>query len=194
MAYLSSENAILSIAFVLITVVVLRYNRHSHRTKLMGPSTKNLLFGFSKEILNMPDYSHLFEDWERQYGSVYHIPTLFGLKNIVLCDPKAITHHYAGDTFTYRQAPSTRFFFETFVSYHWFLDCVYINYIDMKSLVVIYYGRRRRLTRGFFGFLFFSSQELTLRMIVDNGRLCLPHLVTPQYATSPPFSMTPPIR
>ena len=47
------------------------------------------------------DRTAKFEQWEKEYGSVYRVPLIFGTSNVVICDLKAATHVHAKDTYTY---------------------------------------------------------------------------------------------
>ncbi|KAG1729808.1 hypothetical protein EDB19DRAFT_1742502, partial [Suillus lakei] len=40
-----------------------------------------------------------------EYGIVYMIQSVLGQTRIVLCDPRAIAHFYARETWTYVQTP-----------------------------------------------------------------------------------------
>jgi hypothetical protein len=114
--HLTSTNVVLSGSLFFIIIIVLRLYRRPRTTKLKGPSGRSFLTGYSTELLRGSLYSDLIEEWEKQYGSVFEVSTVLGMKDIVLCDPKAILHLYSNDTYTYRQPRSTHYFFETFVS------------------------------------------------------------------------------
>jgi len=44
----------------------------------------------------------IYEQWANEYGLVFGVPTtLGGNKIVLLCDPKAIAHFYAKETWTY---------------------------------------------------------------------------------------------
>ncbi|OJA14524.1 hypothetical protein AZE42_12948 [Rhizopogon vesiculosus] len=47
----------------------------------------------------------MYERWAEEYGVAYNIPTILGRSAIVLCDPKAIAHFYARETWTYVHTP-----------------------------------------------------------------------------------------
>ncbi|KAG5649166.1 hypothetical protein H0H81_005738, partial [Sphagnurus paluster] len=98
----------LSIAFVFFHLAKLTRQRRT--TSLPGPPSTSLFFGVDKDILEAEDSGVLYEEWEKQYGAVYAIPSKLGSRDIVLCDPKAIAHYYAGDTFTYQQSSASRSF------------------------------------------------------------------------------------
>ena len=114
---LSLNNLVLLFSTVLVILVLALWSRPGRYTKLNGPSLRSkFLMGYSKESLQIINHSHLFENWAYQYGAAYHVPAFLGVKNLVLCDPKAIAHYFANDTFTYRMPHAARFFFEVFVS------------------------------------------------------------------------------
>jgi cytochrome P450 len=47
----------------------------------------------------------MYERWAAEYGVAYMIPSVLGQTRIVLCDPRAIAHFYARETWTYVQTP-----------------------------------------------------------------------------------------
>ncbi|KAG5651862.1 hypothetical protein H0H81_007142 [Sphagnurus paluster] len=97
----------LSIALVFLRLA--KFARRPRTTRLPGPTSTSFIFGVTKDISESEDSGVVFEEWEKQYGAVYAIPTMLGAREIVLCDPKAIAHYYAGDTFTFQQPPDSRF-------------------------------------------------------------------------------------
>ncbi|KAF8224488.1 cytochrome P450 [Tricholoma matsutake] len=112
---LTSTNVVLSAFLFLIILIVLRSYRRSRTTKFKGPPRKSFLFGYSNVLFSASQHSDRIEEWETQYGHVFQVPTVLGLKDsLVLCDPKAILHVYSNDTYTYRHTRSTRYFTETF--------------------------------------------------------------------------------
>ncbi|KAJ6482242.1 cytochrome P450 [Mycena vulgaris] len=77
---------------------ILYSRRGSHSTKLCGPPSTSRIFGLSRYIMQAgPDISAIYEEWAARYGPVYEIPTAFGLKRIVLTDPKALAHFYSSE-------------------------------------------------------------------------------------------------
>jgi hypothetical protein len=116
MIHLPSTNVFLVVVVLLILLVGFRRCRRPCTTKFNGPPSTNFLFGHSNTLLRSSLHSHQIEEWEIQYGSVFNVPTVLGRKNLVLCDPKAILHLYASDTYAYRQPRSFRSFIENFVS------------------------------------------------------------------------------
>lgn len=71
-------------------------------TELDGPPSTSWLFGVTREIFR-DDSGALYEDWAKEYGPVYQIPAPFGGRRVILTDPKAISHFYSRESFTYVQ-------------------------------------------------------------------------------------------
>ncbi|KAF8075772.1 cytochrome P450 [Lyophyllum atratum] len=115
---LSVSSSLLLIFFIITSFILIRSTRRrplTPTTALRGPRSATWAFGLSREILaTTNDHCLLFEAWARQYGSVFQVPSLFGGKEVVLCDAKAVAHYYARDTYTYRQTPVNRFVLERF--------------------------------------------------------------------------------
>ncbi|KAH0826178.1 cytochrome P450 [Lanmaoa asiatica] len=88
---------------------LLRWIRASRQqlctTRLRGPPNESFLYGVGKRIFDAEDSGAVYEAWAQEYGLVYTIPSTLGNSRIVLCDPKAIAHFYAKDTWTYVQNP-----------------------------------------------------------------------------------------
>ncbi|KAF7969717.1 hypothetical protein HWV62_26120 [Athelia sp. TMB] len=61
------------------------------------------------------DPSPFFEQWAREYGSVFRVPTAMGQNQLVLCDPKAISHLYSKETYGFVQTGFNRGFFEILI-------------------------------------------------------------------------------
>ncbi|OCB92139.1 cytochrome P450 [Sanghuangporus baumii] len=79
-------------------------------TKLKGPPSSSWIFGVTKELSNVTkevskgDSGALYEQWAKEYGPVYQIPTPLGGRRTILTDPKAVAHFYSKETFTYVQS------------------------------------------------------------------------------------------
>ena len=69
-------------------------------TRLNGPPSRSWIFGVSREVYK-GDAGALHEEWSKEYGPVYQIPVAFGARQIILMDPKAISHFYSRESFTY---------------------------------------------------------------------------------------------
>ncbi|KAK7053736.1 cytochrome P450 [Favolaschia claudopus] len=70
-------------------------NRSAHGTKLRGPPSTSLIFGLNRELARSPNSGNLYHEWAAQYGPVYEIPTAFGGRKVILCDPKAVNYFYS---------------------------------------------------------------------------------------------------
>ena len=89
---------------ILIPFGLYQINGRRPRTvKLNGPPSKDWIFGVNKELDEAPDVDLLYQSWERTYGPVYQIPTTFGTKLLISCDPKAIAYFYSKATTIYHQ-------------------------------------------------------------------------------------------
>ncbi|EIW81471.1 cytochrome P450 [Coniophora puteana RWD-64-598 SS2] len=94
----------------------LRVSRLTRRylvgTRLRGPPRANWFLGQGHMLLASKDAGSLFEGWEKEYGSVYALPTTFGMSGIVLCDPKAVSHFYQYETARYDKEEVAKSFFK----------------------------------------------------------------------------------
>ncbi|KAI6154195.1 cytochrome P450 [Pisolithus tinctorius] len=70
-------------------------------TRLRGPPRKNLIFGWSQDLLHAEDAGSMYEAWATEYGVAYEVPTTLGGRKIMLCDPRALAHFYGKETWTY---------------------------------------------------------------------------------------------
>jgi hypothetical protein len=75
--------------------------RRKWMTPLKGPPSKSLFFGVSRVLHASPDSSVLYEEWGKEFGLVYRVPSTFWSNTIALLDPKALAHFHARETFTY---------------------------------------------------------------------------------------------
>ncbi|KAI6037495.1 cytochrome P450 [Pisolithus marmoratus] len=105
--------SIIDIAIGLATVWVLCVAIHttgkkSRKTKLRGPKSPSLLFGVGRELFESSDMGAMFEAWSKEYGVAYEIPMLCGQRRTVLCDPKAVAHLLAKDTWSYVIIPGLK--------------------------------------------------------------------------------------
>ncbi|KAI5986036.1 cytochrome P450 [Pisolithus orientalis] len=82
-------------------VAVGETRRRFKTTQLRGPPVSSFIFGAGKDVLDSPDSGEVYEAWAQEYGVAYEVPLALGKKKIILCDPKAIAHFFAGDTSTY---------------------------------------------------------------------------------------------
>ncbi|KAG1815929.1 cytochrome P450 [Suillus subaureus] len=74
-------------------------------TQLRGPPRTSFLYGVSHNIAASKDPGGMYDHWATKYGLAYMIPSVFGKTVVVLCDPRAVAHFYARETWTYVQTP-----------------------------------------------------------------------------------------
>ncbi|KAG1849951.1 cytochrome P450 [Suillus subalutaceus] len=74
-------------------------------TQLRGPPRTSFIYGVSHDLVASQDSGGMYERWATEYGVAYMIPSVLGQTRIVLCDPRAIAHFYARETWTYVQTP-----------------------------------------------------------------------------------------
>ena len=143
---LSGWNALLvSAALYLVYKLGKSYAKRYRATPLAGPPSPSWLFGIRRGDGNDMNGAALFEEWAAQYGSVYRVPAPFGSTRVVLMDPKAISHFYTLETFTYVQTKLSRIAIENLVS-RVGRRAEYAAY--MRSLGEVCYGRKASPTRG----------------------------------------------
>ncbi|KAG1882704.1 cytochrome P450 [Suillus subluteus] len=82
-------------------------------TQLRGPPRTSFIYGVSHDLASSEDSGRMYERWATEYGVAYMIPSVLGQTRIVLCDPRAIAHFYARETWTYVQTPLSLAFLET---------------------------------------------------------------------------------
>ena len=85
-------------------------------TALRGPPNPSFVWGIGKVLLSAPESGAVYEKWAEEYGGVYEVPAALGGRKIVLCDPKAIAHLYAGEPWSYTLTPSGKIATEHLVS------------------------------------------------------------------------------
>ncbi|KAG1780536.1 cytochrome P450 [Suillus placidus] len=74
-------------------------------TQLRGPPRTSFIYGVLHDLASSQDSAAMYERWATEYGVAYMIPAVFGRTRVVLCDPRAIAHFYARETWTYVQTP-----------------------------------------------------------------------------------------
>ncbi|KAG2066347.1 cytochrome P450 [Suillus decipiens] len=74
-------------------------------TQLRGPPRTSFIYGVSQDLMSSNDTGGMYERWATEYGVAYTTPSVLGQSRIVLCDPRAIAHFLARDTWTYVQTP-----------------------------------------------------------------------------------------
>ncbi|PPR04921.1 hypothetical protein CVT24_007165 [Panaeolus cyanescens] len=75
---------------------------------LRGPARAHWLFGVRDRIGLSPEAKYLFEDWYREYGPVYRIPTFLGGEALVISDPKIASYVLGRDTYDYIKPEALR--------------------------------------------------------------------------------------
>ncbi|EEB96955.1 hypothetical protein MPER_03820, partial [Moniliophthora perniciosa FA553] len=63
---------------------------------LPGPANRSLLLGNGKELYEDEDAS-IFTNWINRYGRIYKRAAFFGRSEIVIADPKGLTHILKND-------------------------------------------------------------------------------------------------
>ena len=97
--------------------LVRSYRRNARATHLSGPPSPSWLFGVTKLVLNNPDAPSIYEAWVEQYGPIFRAPAPLGSDRVILTDPKAITHFYTSETWTYVQTKLSRVAIEGLVRF-----------------------------------------------------------------------------
>lgn len=118
-----------------LRATVLAARRKFKTTRLQGPPRTHLIYGVSKDLFKSSTTGSLFEQWTKEYGPVYEVPTPLGGNRIVLCDPKAITHFCAREPWTYTLLPFIRRFMESFVGHFtdWVHRHFYVTFISSSE-------------------------------------------------------------
>ena len=89
--------------------------RQVHTTRLRGPPSPSFTYGVGKILMEAEDPASIYESWAREYGGAYEVSSTLGVRRIVLYDPKAITHFYAKESWTYARTPVAKKGMETAV-------------------------------------------------------------------------------
>jgi hypothetical protein len=185
MALPTATTALLSIVTVWLLSRILRSVRRSRcSTPLDGPSSNSLVFGLSKELHTSTDSALMFEGWGKQYGSAYRVPFAFGSSRVILNDPRAITHFYAQETFTYVRSSMDRRGVERLVRS---LKCVAelpVFNIITGRLAGGYFGLKVKATSGKYTL---HLNRSSLSQPVDSQRKTL----SPAFTTAAIRSLTP---
>ena len=85
-------------------------------TRLKGPPSASWIFGAAKELVQ-GDPAAMLEQWAKEYGPVFQVPTQFGRRRTVLTDPKSVAHFYSKETFVYVRPKSGKVFNEILVAF-----------------------------------------------------------------------------
>ncbi|KAG1882722.1 cytochrome P450, partial [Suillus subluteus] len=84
-------------------------------TQLRGPPRTSFMYGVLRDLVVSQDSGGMYERWATEYGVAYVIPSVLTQTTTVLCDPKAIAHFYARETWTYVHTPLSLTFLESFI-------------------------------------------------------------------------------
>ncbi|KAJ6541457.1 cytochrome P450 [Mycena capillaripes] len=93
-----SDVLILVAGLWLITKVVRRITKRTsltQGTRLNGPPNESFIFGLNRRLSQAPDSGIVYQEMAAKYGPVFEMPTAFGGRKLVLCDPKAVNHFYS---------------------------------------------------------------------------------------------------
>ncbi|KAH7913961.1 cytochrome P450 [Hygrophoropsis aurantiaca] len=102
------DAAVLSaIAWALVQLIKTTRRRLS-TTQLKGPQNPSFALGVGKLLNDSPDAGAVYEQWAEEYGLVFKVASALGKTRIVLCDPKAIAHFYARETYGYVLTPLSK--------------------------------------------------------------------------------------
>ncbi|KAI5998243.1 cytochrome P450 [Pisolithus albus] len=110
---LSRSTTLIGAAAAIATIWALRRalrvaQRTFRTTRLRGPPRTNLAFGVSRQIIESADAAALYEAWAGKYGAVYEVPTTLGGRKIMISDPRALTHYFSKETWSYVLTSETR--------------------------------------------------------------------------------------
>ena len=116
---LSTTDQVLGVLFLYLATALIHrtiFPKYSHVPLLPGPKRESLLWGYQIVIRTDQDPGSWFRKWRSQFGPVFKIPMCLGREVVVLCDPKAIQHFYAKDTYGYLYPTLTKEFLDVSVS------------------------------------------------------------------------------
>ncbi|KAJ7434801.1 cytochrome P450 [Mycena galericulata] len=99
MAYL------LSAFCVLIAIAIYWIIRYVRTVRFQGPPSPSFVFGHTKQITESRNPAELYEQWAQTYGSVYQVRGPLGTTRLVICDPRALSHVLALDSWKYSHPP-----------------------------------------------------------------------------------------
>lgn len=91
--------------------------RRRRSTPLRGPPSQSFLWGIRKYMSFSSDTIDMFEQWVNAYGPVFHLPSVLGSREVVLADPKALSHYYSKETTIYQKTTYLRLALEKIVGH-----------------------------------------------------------------------------
>lgn len=86
-----------ALGLLLLRQIVVAFRR-VRTVRLRGPISESFVFGITRKVAAAPDSGAVYEAWADTYGPVYEVSGPLRTKRIVLCDPKAVAHVYALDS------------------------------------------------------------------------------------------------
>ena len=82
-----------------LCMAFLTNRKRPRTTRLRGPPSG--FFGAEEVLFESPNPAAVHEVWYQEYGGAYEIPLVLGERRVVLCDPKALAHFFARDSWSY---------------------------------------------------------------------------------------------
>jgi hypothetical protein len=115
----TTDKIVISLCGLLLLEAIRRnaFNSKPRTTKLLGPPSSDYPFisGTIKDLFSGARAQLTLTTWIPQYGKVFSVPWICGERQVVLCDPKALGHFYAGDTTVYGNTEMTKQFLNLLV-------------------------------------------------------------------------------
>lgn len=146
--HLSAFNTAVACIAVWAFITLGMPRRRVRTTRLRGPPSSSFIYGVGKILLEADDSASIYEAWAREYGAVYEAPLTLGGRRIVLYDPKAITHFYSKETWTYVRTPMEKHVIEQVVSRVLIgALCLLLN-LYHHSLEEVCFGPKEKATEG----------------------------------------------
>ncbi|KAJ7917158.1 cytochrome P450 [Mycena leptocephala] len=99
MAYL------LSTFYALTAIAAYWIVKYVRTVRFQGPPSPSFIFGHTKQIMESRSSAELYDRWAQTYGSVYEIHGPLGTTRLVVCDPRALSHILALDSWKYSHPP-----------------------------------------------------------------------------------------
>jgi hypothetical protein len=79
--------------------------KYVRTVRFQGPPSPSFIFGHTKQIMESRSSAELYDRWAQTYGSVYEIHGPLGTTRLVVCDPRALSHILALDSWKYSHPP-----------------------------------------------------------------------------------------
>ncbi|KAJ7706346.1 cytochrome P450 [Mycena rosella] len=131
----------LNVFYVLLPVIAVYWLIKYLRTvRLQGPPSPSFVFGHTKEIAGSPSPADLYDSWAEKYGRIYQVRGPMGTGRLVLCDPKAIAHVYALDSWKYCHTPLARRQLSSLTGPNSLLTTVGENHSRQRKILTPMYG------------------------------------------------------